>query len=55
MRPAKSVRPGLLACRAVECLIKPFTETALLDAVAALNVPLVARPDTEGPTNTIVQ
>jgi FixJ family two-component response regulator len=31
----KSVRPGLLAQGAVECLFKPFSETALLDALNA--------------------
>jgi FixJ family two-component response regulator len=30
-----SVRPRLLARGAVECLLKPFSETALLDAVSA--------------------
>jgi FixJ family two-component response regulator len=35
-----SVRPGLLARGAVECLSKPFSEAALLDAVrAALHWP----------------
>lgn len=35
-----SVRPGLLASGAVECLSKPFSEEALLDAVrAALHRP----------------
>ena len=29
-----SVRPSLLERGAVECLLKPFSETALLDAVA---------------------
>jgi FixJ family two-component response regulator len=29
----RTVRPFLLALGAVECLFKPFTETALLDAV----------------------
>jgi FixJ family two-component response regulator len=31
----KTVRPRLLAQGAVECLFKPFSETALLDAVNA--------------------
>ena len=31
----ESVRPRLLAQGAVECLIKPFSETALLDALNA--------------------
>jgi FixJ family two-component response regulator len=31
----KSVRPGLLSQGAVECLFKPFSETALLDALNA--------------------
>jgi FixJ family two-component response regulator len=31
----KAVRPGLLAEGAVECLFKPFSETALLDALNA--------------------
>jgi FixJ family two-component response regulator len=30
-----TVRPRLLALGAVECLFKPFSETALLDAVSA--------------------
>jgi len=30
-----SVRPGLLELGAVECLFKPFSETALLDALRA--------------------
>ena len=35
----ETVRPGLLARGAVECLFKPFSETALLDALnAALRV-----------------
>jgi FixJ family two-component response regulator len=35
-----TVRPRLLARGAVECLVKPFSETALLDAVrAALRPP----------------
>jgi FixJ family two-component response regulator len=39
-----SERPRLLAHGAVECLIKPFSETALLDAItAALQRPLEAR------------
>jgi FixJ family two-component response regulator len=36
----RTVRPSLLARGAVECLVKPFSETALLDAVrAALRPP----------------
>jgi len=36
----KAVRPGLLARGAVDCLFKPFSEAALLDAVrAALHRP----------------
>ncbi|HEX2342285.1 MAG TPA: response regulator [Vicinamibacterales bacterium] len=36
----KAVRPRLLAQGAVECLFKPFSEAALLDALnAALGVP----------------
>jgi FixJ family two-component response regulator len=36
----RTVRPRLLARGAVECLVKPFSETALLDAVrAALGPP----------------
>ena len=36
----RTVRPSLLALGAVECLFKPFSETALLDAVrAALRPP----------------
>ena len=31
----KTIRPHLLAQGAVECLFKPFTETALLDALNA--------------------
>lgn len=31
----KTLRPSLLARGAVECLFKPFSETALLDAVTA--------------------
>jgi len=31
----ENVRPGLLAKGAVECLFKPFSETALLDALRA--------------------
>jgi FixJ family two-component response regulator len=31
----KTIRPRLLAQGAVECLFKPFTETALLDALNA--------------------
>jgi FixJ family two-component response regulator len=31
----ESVRPRMLARGAVECLFKPFSETALLDAVAS--------------------
>ena len=31
----ETVRPGLLAQGAVECLFKPFSETALLDALNA--------------------
>jgi FixJ family two-component response regulator len=31
----KAVRPGLLAQGAVECLFKPFSEAALLDALDA--------------------
>lgn len=39
-----TVRPRLLALGAVECLFKPFSEAALLDAVrAALRLPY-ARP-----------
>ena len=39
-----SVRPRLLAHGAVECLIKPFSEAALLDAVrAALHRPYSRR------------
>ena len=35
----ETVRPRLLACGAVECLFKPLSETALLDALnAALRV-----------------
>jgi FixJ family two-component response regulator len=35
----ESIRPRLLAEGAVECLFKPFSETALLDALnAALRV-----------------
>jgi FixJ family two-component response regulator len=39
-RRDESVRPRLLAAGAVECLYKPFSETALLDA---LNAALRAR------------
>jgi len=36
----ETVRPSMLARGAVDCLIKPFSEAALLDAVrAALNPP----------------
>jgi len=31
----ETVRPRLLACGAVECLFKPFSEAALLDALNA--------------------
>ena len=31
----RTVRPRLLACGAVECLFKPFSEAALLDALNA--------------------
>lgn len=31
----RAVRPGLLSRGAVECLFKPFSETALLDALGA--------------------
>jgi FixJ family two-component response regulator len=35
----RTIRPGLLALGAVECLFKPFSEAALLDALnAALRV-----------------
>jgi FixJ family two-component response regulator len=30
-----TVRPRLIACGAIECLFKPFSETALLDALNA--------------------
>jgi FixJ family two-component response regulator len=40
----RSERPQLLAHGAVECLFKPFSETALLDAIiAALQRPAEAR------------
>jgi FixJ family two-component response regulator len=35
----RTVRPSLLARGAVECLIKPFSEAALLDAVRAAQRP----------------
>jgi FixJ family two-component response regulator len=36
----KTLRSSLLACGAIECLFKPFSEAALLDAVrAALHPP----------------
>jgi FixJ family two-component response regulator len=31
----RSIRPGLLAAGAVECLFKPFSEAALVDALTA--------------------
>jgi FixJ family two-component response regulator len=31
----RALRPRLLACGAVECLLKPFSETALMDAISA--------------------
>lgn len=41
----RTVRPGLLAQGAVECLFKPFSETALLDALnAALRIPRRSHP-----------
>jgi FixJ family two-component response regulator len=41
----RTLRPSLLACGAVECLVKPFSEAALLDAVrAALRPPYSRTP-----------
>jgi FixJ family two-component response regulator len=39
----RSVRPRLLARGAVECLSKPFSETALFDAVTAALRPPYSR------------
>lgn len=39
-----ALRPPLLARGAVECLFKPFSETALLDAVTASLPPRYSRP-----------
>jgi FixJ family two-component response regulator len=47
----ESIRPRLLARGAVECLIKPFSEATLLDAVRAA----VRPPDSEPVTGRVVQ
>jgi FixJ family two-component response regulator len=39
----RTVRPSLLARGAVECLVKPFSEAALLDAVTAALRPPYSR------------
>jgi FixJ family two-component response regulator len=39
----RTVRPSLLARGAVECLVKPFSEAALLDAVTAALRPQYSR------------
>jgi FixJ family two-component response regulator len=39
----RTVRPSLLARGAVECLVKPFSEAALLDAVRAALPPPYSR------------
>jgi FixJ family two-component response regulator len=40
----KDIRPRLLACGAVECLFKPFSEAALLDALGTAFRPPYSRP-----------
>ena len=45
----RTLRPRLLAAGAVECLFKPFTETALLEAVRASLTPHRPADGTEAP------
>jgi FixJ family two-component response regulator len=40
----KDIRPRLLARGAVECLFKPFSEAALLDALGTAFRPPYSRP-----------
>jgi FixJ family two-component response regulator len=47
----ESIRPRLLARGAVECLVKPFSEATLLDAVRTALRP----PDSEPVTGRVVQ
>ena len=42
-----SLRPSLIRAGAAECLYKPFSETALLDAVMAALRPPYSRPEWE--------
>jgi FixJ family two-component response regulator len=42
-----TLRPSLIARGAAECLYKPFSETALLDAVMAALRPPYSRPEWE--------